>query len=196
MILCKVTSHYYTDRTASVDPNLSEMKGNLLNNTSKVTLKLTSDSLTLSFTQSLTHSMEQSPSWKANRLSASQEIPRSICNPKVHYHIYKSPSSIPILNQINPVHAPQFNLLKIVFILSSNLCLDLPSRQIDIYVPKIITTLQIFPHKVSRTVQSDWWVPTVQLSVCKSEVCFRTEDGSSIFLRNTDTNTPAYTKFS
>ena len=140
--------------------------------------------------------MEQSPSWEANRLSASQEIPRGLCNPIVHYHIYKSSSPIPILSQINPVHATQSNFLKIRLNIKLHLCLVLPSVQIDIHVPRIITTLRIFPHYVSRTVQYDWWVPTIQLSVCRSEVCFRPEDGSSIFLRNTDTNTLAYTKLS
>ena len=34
--------------------------------------------------------MEQSPSWEANRFSASQEIPRILCNQKVHYRIHNS----------------------------------------------------------------------------------------------------------
>jgi len=39
--LYKVKSHYYTHRTASVDPTVSQMEGNLWNNTWKVTCKLT-----------------------------------------------------------------------------------------------------------------------------------------------------------
>ena len=54
----------------------------------------------------LTHSTEQSPSWEANRFSASQEIPRTLWNPKVHYLIRKCPTPTPILNQIDPVHIP------------------------------------------------------------------------------------------
>jgi len=34
--------------------------------------------------------MVQSPSWEANRFSASQEIPLIPRNPKVHYRIQKS----------------------------------------------------------------------------------------------------------
>jgi hypothetical protein len=57
------------------------------------------------FTYLLTYSMEQSPSWEADRFAASKEISRILWNPKVHCHIHKCPPSVPVLSQIDPVHA-------------------------------------------------------------------------------------------
>jgi len=50
--------------------------------------------------------MEQSPSWEANRFSASQEISRILPNPKGHYRFGKYPPLVLILSQISLVHAP------------------------------------------------------------------------------------------
>jgi len=57
--------------------------------------------------------MEHRPSSEANRFSASQEIPCTLCNPNVHYRIHKCPPPVPILSQLDPVHTLKFYFLKI-----------------------------------------------------------------------------------
>ena len=57
--------------------------------------------------------MEQSPSWEANRFSTSQEIPHIYWNRKVNYRIHKCPPPVPILSQLDSVHAPTSYFLKI-----------------------------------------------------------------------------------
>ena len=77
--------------------------------------------------QVVANSMEQSPSLEANRFSASQEIPRILWNPKVHYRVCESPPPVPILSQLNPVHAPPPTSWWPILILSSHLRLGLQS---------------------------------------------------------------------
>jgi len=75
----------------------------------------------------LTYSMEQSPSWETNRFSASQEIPRILWNPKVHYRIHKCP--LPVLSWASSVQSipPHPTSWRCILKSSYHLRLGLPS---------------------------------------------------------------------
>jgi hypothetical protein len=48
--------------------------------------------------------MDQSPSWKVDLPSVSQEIPSILWQPNVYHGADKWPPFFPILTEINPVH--------------------------------------------------------------------------------------------
>ena len=62
-------------------------------------------------TPTLTYCVQHNP-WEANKFSTSQEIPSISWNLKFHYHIHKCPPPVPVLTQIDPVHAPTSHFLK------------------------------------------------------------------------------------
>ena len=57
------------------------------------------------YTHHEANSMEQSPSWQANSFTASQEISHILWNSKVQYQFHKFPQLVPVLCQINQIHA-------------------------------------------------------------------------------------------
>jgi hypothetical protein len=71
--------------------------------------------------------MEHSPSWKANRYAAGQEILRILWNPTVHYRIHKCPPPVSSLSQSKLVLPPHPTFRRSILILSFHLRQGLPS---------------------------------------------------------------------
>jgi hypothetical protein len=109
----------------------------------------------------LTYCIEQSPSWEANRSSASQDIHRILRNPKVHYRIHIRPPPVTILIEIDPVRSPHPTSRRSLLILFSHLCLGLPSDLLPLGFPTKTSTHLFSPpcvlHALDCTEGSVWF---------------------------------------
>jgi hypothetical protein len=95
--------------------------------------------------------MEQSPSWEANRFSASQKIHRMLWNPKVYYHIHKCPLTVPILSHLDPVYTLTTHFLKIRLHIIPHLSLGLASGLFPSGFPtKTLYTPFFYPIRATR----------------------------------------------
>jgi hypothetical protein len=132
-----------------------------------VVLRFIATVLTLVYT----HSIQQSPSWEANRFAASQEIPRILWNPNVHYRIHLS-LSWASKNQSILLHATSW---RSTLILSSHLRLDIPSGHFPsgfptktLYIPHPNPTRatcplnQIILDIITRTILGEQYAPKYQ----------------------------------
>jgi len=72
--------------------------------------------------------------------------------PKIHYHVHKSPLLMPILSQMNPVHIFPSYLSKVHYITFFHLRLRLPSGLFRLGFPtKILYAFVISPMCVAYT---------------------------------------------
>jgi len=110
----------------------------------------------------LTYSMQQSPSWEANRFAASQEIPRISRNLKVYYCIHKYPPPVAILSHLHPVRTRTCHFLNIHLSIIPPYVSGSTQRSLSFRVFFFFNlyrdgyTTRVSPIGISRNIYRDW----------------------------------------
>jgi hypothetical protein len=89
--------------------------------------------------------MEVSISWGAASCSATQEFPKIVWNPNIHYHVYKASPLVHNLSQMNKVFVSKFHL---AYFTSTSLQTSAKSTYLfRICVSTNISIILLFPSK-------------------------------------------------
>ena len=117
-------------------------------------------------------------SWQADGSSANQKIVRVLWKSGLNYRIHKNLLFVPILSQINPIHAPHpFHSLKVYFIIISpsmsnvsGLLQSLPPQKSLCTFPLSYTCSKLRSFHSSGFVHplNIWWVHFIKLHVISS----------------------------
>ena len=110
-----------------------------------------------------TGSMERCPVPAAPSVSARQEITRILWKPEVHYNAHNSPPLVPVLSQINPVHA----LPSCSFSIYSNNILPLTDSCAKLSPNNSQNCSSVYVHLYTNLGQLYWAI----LSTCQLHCC-------------------------
>jgi hypothetical protein len=108
----------------------------------------------------LTYCLTNSPSWEAQRSTASQEVPCTVWNPKVHYGIHKCLPPVPVQSQINPAHASASYILKILIYMMSHPGKP-TSSSLLLWEHSILNEQSLVPPILIRPHNYSLWTPSV-----------------------------------